>query len=665
VRIILLIFFLFLIISCKKEDELITKLKENHLKNRDIKEFFKENKILLPNNISFDNPNYYYPLAKLYYDRYDFDEWSTFLFKRAFETENIFKKEAFNTYITALALNGNLAELKSIIKKYPTLISEKYTNFLISFANGDKFSNIETLPDRYEFFAIIYDMLQRDNEALKDSANQIKITKYLSQFALKNSYFKQNIDKISELLKMSDNNPLLSLIYFYITEDSENLPKYIYPSLLSIDEYELATFIKKICYRNNEKKIFFDSLEKIYLTKKSWARYLYATEIFNYRDRKFALQIVKNSLPFFREIGDYNYNIRSKILYVEYNLNPKWIEDVINLVNDYPKLYHSGTLLNLMLRSAIYQNKKNMVTPYLSKIDIQSMEEVEQGINYYLFYLIDGNDRWKNILFEKYPLSYGALTLSSKKITFNSNYYKKNVNNYTTDGKKELKKLEILLEFDLSDDAKKIEDTTLNNDEKIEYYDVFYRYYLKKEDFYNAVKYAGIYVYQIYGNSLVGVDKESLKRLFPDHFYNTVINASKEFKIEPSLIYAVMREESRYKKDIVSVANAIGLMQVIPSTGAFISPKIKLYNYDLTNPEDNIRMGTYYLKFLNDRYQDYPLILSSYNAGPGRTNSWLSLYKKFDKESMYELIPIEETRHYIRKVMRSYYIYKNLYPFEE
>ena len=114
-RIILLIFFLFLIISCKKEDELITKLKENHLKNRDIKEFFKENKILLPNNISFDNPNYYYPLAKLYYDRYDFDEWSTFLFKRAFETENIFKKEAFNTYITALALNGNLAELKSII----------------------------------------------------------------------------------------------------------------------------------------------------------------------------------------------------------------------------------------------------------------------------------------------------------------------------------------------------------------------------------------------------------------------------------------------------------------------------------------------------------------------------------------------------------------------
>ncbi|HOV12712.1 MAG TPA: transglycosylase SLT domain-containing protein, partial [Spirochaetota bacterium] len=105
----------------------------------------------------------------------------------------------------------------------------------------------------------------------------------------------------------------------------------------------------------------------------------------------------------------------------------------------------------------------------------------------------------------------------------------------------------------------------------------------------------------------------------------------------------------------------IGLMQIIPATGDFISKKIKMSNYDLTDPADNIRMGTYYLQFLKNRYKEYPFILSSYNAGPGKTNTWKNLYKNFDNTTMYELIPIEETRHYIRKVMRSYYIYKHLY----
>ncbi|HOV14235.1 MAG TPA: transglycosylase SLT domain-containing protein, partial [Spirochaetota bacterium] len=322
---------------------------------------------------------------------------------------------------------------------------------------------------------------------------------------------------------------------------------------------ELCEFIKKLCNKNNEKKIFFESLEKLYKTKEKWALYNYAMEAFNYRNKQNTLKFLKDNLKYFTDKDSFNYNFRAKILYNEYDFNNQWIENVIDFVNDYPKFYHSKTILNLMLRSSIYQNKKEFIMPYLDKINIENMDTIEQSNNYYIFYLIDKNDKWKNILLEKYPFSYGAITFDQNSLKTNQPEYQKKADKYTDNGKMTFKKINYLLEFDLSNDVKQISDISLNNDEKIEFKDILYNYFIYKEDFYNAVKVAGEYAVLIYGENLIGVDKETLKRLFPSHYYQEVLKYSKEFDIEPSLIYAVMREESRYKKDIKSAANAIGL----------------------------------------------------------------------------------------------------------
>ena len=144
------------------------------------------------------------------------------------------------------------------------------------------------------------------------------------------------------------------------------------------------------------------------------------------------------------------------------------------------------------------------------------------------------------------------------------------------------------------------------------------------------------------------------------HYKDYIFKYSKEFNIDPALAFAVMREESCFKYNIVSHANAIGLMQIIPKTGIFIANKLKIKKYNLYNPEDNIKMGIYYLKFLKTYFNDTELILSSYNAGQGRTLNWNKNLSKYPKDVFYELIPIDETRYYIKKVMNSYYIYKFL-----
>ena len=77
-------------------------------------------------------------------------------------------------------------------------------------------------------------------------------------------------------------------------------------------------------------------------------------------------------------------------------------------------------------------------------------------------------------------------------------------------------------------------------------------------------------------------------------------------------------------------------------------------------------MGIYYLNFLKKYFNNNQLILSSYNAGHGKTKRWCNVYNnRYPEEVFYEIIPVYETRHYIRKVMTGYYIYKYLLELDE
>ncbi len=126
---------------------------------------------------------------------------------------------------------------------------------------------------------------------------------------------------------------------------------------------------------------------------------------------------------------------------------------------------------------------------------------------------------------------------------------------------------------------------------------------------------------------------------------------------DPLLVAAVMREESSFDPSTVSRTGAVGLMQVMPSTAEFIaraSSRGRPTEYDLGDPETNIRMGAWYLAYLWRRTKgDVIETIAGYNAGLNMVRKWRRTFPLEDDEFI-ESIPYEETRNYTKKVLKSY-----------
>ncbi|MFW6264116.1 MAG: transglycosylase SLT domain-containing protein, partial [Cyanobacteriota bacterium] len=150
--------------------------------------------------------------------------------------------------------------------------------------------------------------------------------------------------------------------------------------------------------------------------------------------------------------------------------------------------------------------------------------------------------------------------------------------------------------------------------------------------------------------------------LFPLPYYDAIANWSQQRQVNPLLVISLMRQESRFEKEIRSVAGATGLMQVMPGTGQWVASKINLANYSLTNPEDSINLGTWYLGYTHDEYDNHSLLaVASYNAGPGNVAKWLRQYNISDPDLFIEKIPFSETKGYVEAVFGNYWNYLRLY----
>lgn len=157
------------------------------------------------------------------------------------------------------------------------------------------------------------------------------------------------------------------------------------------------------------------------------------------------------------------------------------------------------------------------------------------------------------------------------------------------------------------------------------------------------------------------------KVLYPMKHQALIAKYAQEYDLDPYFVSAVIWKESRFREDAVSSAGAVGLMQVMPETGGWISEKIGLEGYDATRlkePEYNIRLGCWYLSYLEDKFGgDVTKILAGYNAGPNRVNSWLENPEYSSNGTTLEKIPFMETHQYVEKVQQSYQIYRILYKF--
>lgn len=150
--------------------------------------------------------------------------------------------------------------------------------------------------------------------------------------------------------------------------------------------------------------------------------------------------------------------------------------------------------------------------------------------------------------------------------------------------------------------------------------------------------------------------------MYPFLYLQPIQTWSQERQLNPLLVTALIRQESRFEPNIRSVVGAVGLMQVMPDTGAWISEVTEYPTYNLDNPDDNIRFGTWFLDYTHEEYSDNSLFaVASYNAGPGAVSDWITRFGFSDPDIFVEQIPYPETKGYVESVFENYWNYLRLY----
>ena len=150
--------------------------------------------------------------------------------------------------------------------------------------------------------------------------------------------------------------------------------------------------------------------------------------------------------------------------------------------------------------------------------------------------------------------------------------------------------------------------------------------------------------------------------LYPFPYLETIVKWSQERKMNPVLVTALIRQESRFMPQIKSVVGATGLMQVMPETGAWVAEKIGFKKYSLENVDDNVKLGTWYLDHTHDEYKNNSMLaVASYNAGPNAVADWLKRFDFSDSDAFAEKIPFPETKGYVKSVFENYWNYLRIY----
>jgi len=150
--------------------------------------------------------------------------------------------------------------------------------------------------------------------------------------------------------------------------------------------------------------------------------------------------------------------------------------------------------------------------------------------------------------------------------------------------------------------------------------------------------------------------------LYPFPFADLIEQGAQQQQLNPLLVTALIRQESRFEAQIQSSVGATGLMQVMPSTGEWVAGKMGLTDYRLDDPQDSITLGTWYLDYTHDTYDDHSLLaIASYNAGPGAVADWIDRFGLGDPDLFVEQIPYPETKGYVESVFANYWNYLRLY----
>ena len=154
--------------------------------------------------------------------------------------------------------------------------------------------------------------------------------------------------------------------------------------------------------------------------------------------------------------------------------------------------------------------------------------------------------------------------------------------------------------------------------------------------------------------------------LYPVVYTDIVNRISADYNIDPLVILSVMREESRFNRKAISRSGALGLMQLMPFTEQRMAKSLGYETESLSDDEImrhdlNITLGSYYLGQLISEFGSVPMAVAAYNAGESAVRRWLEANQYNEVDEFIEDIPYKETRLYVKKVLRSYFKYLDIY----
>jgi soluble lytic murein transglycosylase len=152
---------------------------------------------------------------------------------------------------------------------------------------------------------------------------------------------------------------------------------------------------------------------------------------------------------------------------------------------------------------------------------------------------------------------------------------------------------------------------------------------------------------------------------WPAAYADKVAAATDGRDLDPALLNAVMREESGFRAEVVSTVGARGLTQIMPETGQRLADSMGLSGFtadDLFEPASNLMLGAHYLEQLMARFHGRTsAVVASYNAGPEAVKRWIEAQPDLEDDEWVEAIPYDQTRSYVKRVLRSQQVYRVLY----
>ncbi len=151
--------------------------------------------------------------------------------------------------------------------------------------------------------------------------------------------------------------------------------------------------------------------------------------------------------------------------------------------------------------------------------------------------------------------------------------------------------------------------------------------------------------------------------LYPLAYWPTVSEIADLNTLDPFILLAVMREESRFDPEARSIAGALGLMQIMPHTARVLDRSLNMDisdNSELYNVRVNISVGAYYLNSLLKEFGSLPVALAAYNAGRDKVREWIKGGNYRSPDEFIEDIPYDETRNYVKRVLLTYFTYLDM-----